>query len=546
MKARKSVITALCLAITLMVQAREVKNIIVMIPDGTSVSDLALARWYKFYQDSADYRLAMDPYYCGMVKTHSSNAPIGDSAPTGSAYMTGVLSQTGFIGMSPPQDANDLVKVDPERAYSPQMSVFEAARTEKGKAVGLVFTCEFPHATPAGTSAHWYSRKDYPVISSQMVHNSIDVLIGGGAGLLTGGQEAALKEAGCEVYRNDRESFEKTDARRFWALFGDRHMTNDMDRDPSEQPSLAEMTEKAIATLRKNESGFCLLVEGSKIDWSSHRNDPIGIISETLAFDAAVKVAIDFAKENKETLVLICPDHGNGGIAIGNSRSDIGYDKLSLGKIMEPLMKCRKTSEYLTEYLPGLPKDSIQAAIGRVWGIREIGRDTIDQIDAAGTEYLNHPGSSRKRDALNDLLSSVLQSRTYIGFTTHGHTGENVFLAVYHPDDQILKGLVTAPQINAYLCDAVGLDTSLTGLTDRYYRKASQVFGASGYTMQTLPGGLLKVTDKKNKKRSLTFQAHTNQVKLPDGKIVRTQTPAIYVDRTDTWFVSAESLEFLR
>jgi len=162
-----------------------------MVPDGASSSSLTLSRWYQIYQNSnQNSRLAIDSLVCGMVKTHSSNAIIGDSAPTMSAYMTGYLSQTQFVSMYPPKDEhNDLLPIDSERNYSPCITIMEAARIAKNKATGLVFTCEFPHATPAGTAAHWYNRNNYNAIQTQMIHNSIDVLIGGGVGLLTQEQE---------------------------------------------------------------------------------------------------------------------------------------------------------------------------------------------------------------------------------------------------------------------------------------------------------------------------------------------------------------------
>lgn len=542
MKRNLLITIILCLFLN-SVSAKTAKNVIIMIPDGTSISNLALTRWYKFYQDNENGKLSFDPYLCGLVKTHSSNAPIGDSAPTGSAYMTGVLSQTGFISMYPPKDENDLVKLDPHQAYSPQMTFFEAARITGNKAIGLVFTCEFPHATPAGTSAHWYNRNDYFTIQQQMVYNSIDVLIGGGAGLLTKAQENYLRETGYKVFKDEIHQFKNTNAEKFWALFGKKHMDNDMDRDPSKQPSLAEMIKKAIEALSKNESGFCLLVEGSKVDWSSHRNDPVGILSEMLAFDEAVKEAIDFAKQDGNTIVVILPDHSNGGISIGNSLSDNGYDKLSLKKIIEPLIRCKKTSEYITDYIVEMPKDSILPVIQREWQIQTIGQDTIELIDQAKEIYVKDVSDSKKKDALNDIIAKVLQSRTYIGFTTHGHTGEDVFLAIYHPQNERLTGLVTAPEINQYLCDVIGIK-SPGDLTDEYYRKADDLFNEKEYKIESL-GQTLKITPHNNKKKTLVIHANTNQVRI-NNQTHTTKTPAVYVDKNNTWYVSKECLLFIK
>ncbi len=73
-----------------MAQPKPVKNVILLITDGTSTSLLSCARWYQTYLDSTQTTLNIDPYICGLVRTHSSDAPIGDSAPTTSCYVTGL------------------------------------------------------------------------------------------------------------------------------------------------------------------------------------------------------------------------------------------------------------------------------------------------------------------------------------------------------------------------------------------------------------------------------------------------------------------------
>ena len=98
-----------------------------MIPDGTSANLLSLSRWYQQYMDSTHIGLAIDPYICGLVKTHSSDAPIGDSAPTTSCYVTGQPSQTGFVSMYPLKTIHDIVPIDAARQYQPLMTLPEAS-----------------------------------------------------------------------------------------------------------------------------------------------------------------------------------------------------------------------------------------------------------------------------------------------------------------------------------------------------------------------------------------------------------------------------------
>ena len=90
-------------------KVKPVKNIILLISDGTSVTTMSTARWLQYYNNSAEPKLNLDPYLCGTVKTFNSDAPIGDSAPTTSCYMTGHASQAGYVSTVPPSvGVNDL------------------------------------------------------------------------------------------------------------------------------------------------------------------------------------------------------------------------------------------------------------------------------------------------------------------------------------------------------------------------------------------------------------------------------------------------------
>ncbi len=456
----------------------EIKNLIIMIPDGTSITALSLTRWYNYYLDNNNTRLAFDPYIRGLMKTHSSNAPIGDSAPTGTAIVTGNLSQTQFIGMYPPTSANDLVPVDPALAYSPRLSILKALQLERDMAAGLVFTCEFPHATPADCFAYTDRRSDYAAIQEQMVHNNIDVVIGGGAGLITESQVQTLAENNYTVLRNDLKGLRGVNDGKLWALFANRDVPYDIDRDTAQYPSLAEMTQKAIDLLSKNKDGFCLMVEGSKVDWASHDNNPVGIISEMRAFNEAVAKAIAFAEQDGNTLVVIVPDHGNSGLSIGNSRSDKGYDKLSLEAIIGPLAACKNTAD---------------------------------------TSYRSH---------------------SYIGFTTKGHTAEDVFYAVYHPAGRTPHGLVTAPELNAYMCREMGIGGLLPDLSDACFSKYTALFDAAN--CDTTVSGQLTV---KEHGKEWVFTANSNLVHY-NGKPYTTGTPAVYVKTNSMWYLSKECLEF--
>lgn len=534
-------------------EVKPVKNVILLIPDGTSFGAVSLARWKQWYENPDKPNLFIDPYICGTVRTHSSNAPIGDSAPTTSCYMTGYPSQTGFVSTYPPHDGdNDIYPTDPERAYQPLVTVLEAAKMMKDKATGLVFTCEFPHATPADRSAHSYNRGKYEWIAPQMVHNDIDVVIGGGVSLLGDDLKTYLQVNGYGVMLDDIDGFRSFEGNKMWSLFCPREMPYDIDRDPAKIPSLEEMTSKAIEKLSKDEHGFFLMVEGSKVDWAAHANDPVGIATDFLAFDRACGVALDFARKNGETAVVILPDHGNSGISIG--RADCkGYDKLSKDQLFFNLSRFNLTAEGLANLLNSRPADDVQDIFLKHAGFELNDAELKALYHCKG--YKNSPIPAAERSekgvepslysgSLNSFLSKLITSKTCIGFTTGGHTGEEVFLAAYHPQDTRPFGMHSNIEINHYLCALFGLQGELDELTEEKFAKHTDVF--EDYKYEIVPAkeekGLptLKV---KNKKKTLEIRPFTNIVKTKDG-LVKLNSVVVYVDKNNTFYLP-ESLEEL-
>lgn len=229
-----------------------------MIPDGCSLPVYSAARWYQIYNNLGGDKLAVDPYFCGLVKTYNSNSPVGDSAPTTSTFMTGYLSQAGNVASYPAVDSiQDILPVDPSKKYQPLITAMEAARLNQNKAIGIVATVELCHATPADCTAHYYNRSKYDYLVPQQVANKLDVVIAGGTKYLKDENIAELNKRGVKILKDDIQSFRSYNGEEsLWALFGDSNMPYDMDRDDSITPSLTEMTEKAIARLSKNPNGF--------------------------------------------------------------------------------------------------------------------------------------------------------------------------------------------------------------------------------------------------------------------------------------------------
>lgn len=517
---KKIVLYNLLFFFTLAINAQSVKNVIVMIPDGTSTSVLAAARWYKAFLNPNDAYLNIDPYIKGLVITNSSDAPIGDSAPTTSCYMTGYPTQTQFVSTYPVKTDHDLVQVDATRAYQPLTTLLEASKQLKDKATGLVFTCEFPHATPADCAAHTYKRSKYGWIAPQMVHNKVDVVIGGGVSYLNERDKNFLLENGYTVLLNDYQGMKQCNKAPFWALYSDYDMPYDLERDPKTTPSLAEMTRKAIQVLSQNEQGFFLMVEGSKVDWAAHNNDAKAILTEFIAFDDACGEALQFAQKDGQTLVIILPDHGNSAMTIGGSLSKYGgYDKVSLEQIMKPIVDHKLSTSTMAGKVKDADEKQVRALFKEYYNIDLQDAEMAYLNSASNYNKSTIPYEERKNNlGLDKMISLVLNNRTYFGFTTYGHTGENVFLGCYNPAGNELTGVHTNVEVNHYLRQQLGLaEDDLERLTEENFADHHVVFADYNCQIDSLSPNDYRLTVK-NKKTTLTVDSYTNYVTVNKKK----------------------------
>lgn len=513
---------------------RPTKNVIVMIPDGTSIGVVSAARWYQIYNKLGSNNLAIDPYLCGTVKTFSSNAPIGDSAPTTSCYMTGMPQQTGNVSIYPVADPqNDLVLVDPAKAYQPLATILEAAKHQQNKATGLVVTVEFPHATPADCSAHYYARGKYEYIASQMAYQNLDVMFGGGNSILTDDIKQHFKNTGTRLIQDDLKAFRNFNGKdKVWALFGERELPYDIDRDSTLVPSLNEMTKKALDRLSQNENGFFLMVEGSKVDWSAHGNDAVGCITEYLAFDKAVATVMDFARKNGETTVIVLPDHGNSGFTIG--RRDLkNYDKATIDQLFKNVSQYKKTGEGLERILLKSKPEDFKSIFKEYTNI-DLNDDELNLLLSSKNyqeaDYMKVSNSVN----MGSSIINIMNQHTYFGFTTGGHTGEEVFLAAYHPDGDLPIGMNTNVEINQYLSDAIGLKTSLKDMTEEVFAKHTEVFKGLEYSIdKSTDFPVLKV---KKGNMTLTIPAFKSVVYL-NNQPISLSTVTVYIDKNDTFYV---------
>jgi len=244
----------------------------------------------------------------GLLKTHSADKYVTDSAAGATAYATGFKTNNKFISVSPDSQ--------------PLKTVFEYAE-ELGKSTGVVVTCEFTHATPACFVAHTDSRYKYHEIARQFVQSDIDVIMGGAKGMSPKDQKEFTTDKDDDyLYRELQQKMTIiTEPSEFkaikdvdkLALFYDPKVPGHFNERPL---SLREMTEKAIKILSKNSTGFILMVEGSQIDWAAHDNEIDTLIGEIKDFDDAIGAGLDFAENNGQTLIIVTADHETGGLSL--------------------------------------------------------------------------------------------------------------------------------------------------------------------------------------------------------------------------------------
>ena len=296
----------------------DVHNVILCIGDGMGLSQVTLGR---LHVGGLDGKLHIERMpVMGFIRTHSADEMVTDSAAAGTALSTGFKTDNGVVAMTP---AGKVVR-----------TILEAAQS-KGLATGLVATSSITHATPACFGSHVRERDMETDIAEDLLENRVDVLLGGGRKYFLPEDEAksaredkrdlvAEAKTSGYAYVTTAKDLEQAQGDRLLGLF---HMGDLKNKRP--EPTLAEMTGKAIEILSRDEDGFFMMVEGSQIDWACHEGNKDYALREMLHFDMAVKEAIDFALKDKHTLVIVTADHETGGLIIKGGRRD--GQKLELG-----------------------------------------------------------------------------------------------------------------------------------------------------------------------------------------------------------------------
>lgn len=287
-------------------EIKKPKNIILMIGDGMGLSQVSAAIYYKNGKPNFERFSTI-----GLSKTSSASDLITDSAAGATVFSTGVKTYNGAIGVN-----QDTLAVP---------TIVEQLST-RGLATGIVATSSIQHATPASFYAHVKSRRMYEEITEFAPNSGVNFFAGGGLKFFNQRKDGKdlLAEMEAKGYKviTDQLPQQPSESNELILLAEDGMPKMGQGRGDF----LPNATKLALEKLSKKEKGFFLMVEGSQIDWGGHDNDADYLIEALLDFDKTLGVALDFAKQNGETLVIVTADHETGGFTLASDGSD--YNKI--------------------------------------------------------------------------------------------------------------------------------------------------------------------------------------------------------------------------
>ena len=445
--------------------AGEATNVIFFLGDGMGPTTVTASRIYKYGEAGA---LTMESLKrTARIKTYSNDAQTTDSAPSMAAYMTGVKMNNEVLSMSADTKAYNGTTpyVSGANSTCPGTgngtavpTLLELAKAA-GKSVGAVTTTRVTHATPAATYAHICHRDGENDIAAQFVPGSgkynaalgtgVDVLLGGGwrffvpntvsGGSRTDGQDLTAKLVGAGyTYVNSGTAFKALPASttKLVGLFNRDHLNYELDRakpaNAIDEPSLADMTQKAIEILQKNGKGYFLMVEGGRIDHALHGTNAKRALEDTIAFDDAIKRALGMV-DLKNTLIVVTADHDhtmtfNGYAHKGNP---------ILGKVTDIKQTTVQKTPVLAKAADNLPYTAL--VFGNGGGPRKAVRDDLTSVDTADDNYLQEVGVN---------LGSA-------GSETHG--GGDVMLFSTGAGNAAFKGTMVNTKVFGLVKSAMGL-----------------------------------------------------------------------------------------
>lgn len=430
---------------------KKAKNIIVIVSDGMSsgtlnMADLYLNRktgkgsnWIQLYKDNRVKRSLMD--------MASASSIVTDSAAASSSWGSGFRVKNGSLN----------VGINGEE-YLPIWQKFKKA----GKMAGCVTTVPITHATPAGFCIASKSRNSQEAIAEMYLDLKFDIMMGGGDKFFSSENRKDKKDLyqdfiskGFNVVKDRAEMLSVDNSKPILGVFNADGLPYSKDRESSKEltnssPTLAEMTARAIDKMKNHPNGFVLQVEAGKVDWAAHANDISGLIYDQIAHDEAIKVAIDFAEKDKNTLVIITTDHGN-------ANPGLIYGK-TVNENFDSIQNYKQTNDWI---LNGIGKEtSISQTIERI----EFATKLVLQ-ESEAQEILSFYSRIKMEDGLYNpkhlpfkVLSEIQKKYNSVGWISMDHSSDYSELALFGPGSELLNSFIKNTDLHYLMLQAAEVE----------------------------------------------------------------------------------------
>lgn len=427
-----------------------VKNIILMIGDGMGPQEVSQALYWRRLTQPKDKKLHMEWLYdngvSGTVNTWSYKNIVTDSAAAATAMACGFKTRNGILGLGPNGEKCDSVLSLADRL---------------GKSTGLVSNTRLSHATPAAFVAADASRNNENEIAEKILSTGIvDVLLNGGARHLTPQNTKFSQIPGCErtdpradgvskrfddknIFETARQSgyrfvctaeqlagISLAKGEKLLGIFANTQFPMIQERATSlTVPSLSNMTAKSLEVLSKNENGFFLMVEGGLIDFAGHANDAGTLLLETLDFDHAIGVALDYVKNHEDTLLIVTADHESGGFSYS-------YRQYLKGDDLE-VVSFPDGTVYQAAYPPVKPDDVFGALGSQKSSFSGLFTPYLDKIYKQGEDPSTLTDNFRM-DVKDKIGFEITPEESYWILTKqHAFAVERSDVAVFHSEDAL-------------------------------------------------------------------------------------------------------------
>lgn len=425
------------------------KNVILMIGDGMGIGQIEIARQLEYGKNG---RLFLETLpHVALVHTYSEDNAVTDSAAGGTALATGRKTNNGMIGVT-----SEGIEVE---------SILALFKKDEKK-TGVISTNTVTDATPAAFTAsvknRWTGQAE---IARQQLRNKVDILLGGGAELFLPKKQNGkdlVKEASKNgyVFVSNRDELLAAKGEKLLGLFHPSYMSYKLDRKliNSNEPSLKEMTEKAIDFLTKGNKGFFLMAEGARIDHASHAADLTSVWKEVIEFDKAVTFVVEWARKEGNTLVVVVADHETMGLSATEPLNIENLKKIKASpEFMVSQFIWKKESQ---EYEPA----SVKRVVSKYANI-ELTDNEIKQFN----EHVKNPhGKVYPQHFAVSELGSLIAKRHHAGIvssnvralssSTGGHTGNLIPLFAYGKGAETFNGVLDNTEVPKKIAELMGYE----------------------------------------------------------------------------------------